>query len=78
MTTNSIFIHISEIDTVCDEIDVRIVSIRNPTGIWMRVHGFQIVIKEILKNPGAEAASEPGAVWSKGRVRLYIIDEPKN
>ena len=78
MITNSVFVHISEIGTVCDEIDVRVVSGRDRAVIGICVHGSQIAIEEILKDPGTEAASEPGAVWSESRVRPYIVDEPKN
>ena len=38
----------------------------------------QIVVEELSKNPSTEAASKPGAVWSKDGVRLYIIDQTEN
>ena len=56
------FLDVSEIGTMCDEINVRVEIFRGRAGT--AACGEQIVIEELLKNPSTEAASEPSAVWT--------------
>ena len=69
------FLNVSEIGTVCDEIGIHVETVR---GRGTGVYTAQIIVEELLKNPSTEATSEPNAVWSKDGVRLYIIDQKEN
>ena len=75
MVTDSMFLDVSEIGTVCDETGVRVETFR---GRGIRVYTIQIFVEELLKNPSTETASEPDGVWSKGGIRLYVIDQTEN
>jgi hypothetical protein len=73
------FLHVSEIGTVCDEIDVHVEAqsglVRELVGF---VHDFLAFIEESLENLCAEAALKRGAVWTKDMVRLRVAGETKD
>jgi len=76
VTANRVFFHVSEIGTVCDEINVHVVKVPGPPPIM--VYDSQIFVEELLKNRRTEAASKSGAVWGKDGVRLCITDQTKS
>ena len=55
-----VFLHVSEIGTVCNEVNVHVeMSLgQASTGVY----DSQIGVEEILKNLSIEAASKPGAM----------------
>jgi len=76
VTANRVFFDVSEISTVCDEIDIHVVRARGLARIT--VYNSQIFVEKFLKNPRTKAASKSGAVRGKDRVRLYIADQTRN
>ena len=60
VTTNRVFLYVSEIDTVCDEIGVHEETVPGP--VVASVYAFQVVVEEFSKNPSTKAASKPSAV----------------
>jgi len=76
VTTNRVFFHVSEISTVCHEINVHVVRALGLVPI--SVHNSQIFVEKFLKNPSTEAVSKSGAVWGKDGVRLCITDQTKS
>ena len=77
VTANRVFFHVSEIGTVCDEINVHVVRIPEIAPMVV-VYGSQIFVEELLKNPSTEAVSKSGAVWGKDGIRLRIADQTKS
>ena len=76
VTANRIFFDVSEIGTVCDEINVHVVRV--PGRAPISAYDLQILVKEPLKNPGTETASKSSAVRGKDKVRFRITDETRN
>ena len=72
---NRIFLHMSEVGTVCDEINVHVVRVLNPA---TTIYDHKIGVEEFLKNPSTETAPKHGAVWNKDGVRLYITDQTRS
>jgi len=75
MITDHSFLHVSRIDTVCDEIGIRVESL--PI-ISAAVHEPQISVEESPESLCAEASSKLGAVWGKGMVRLCVAGETED
>ena len=73
---NRIFFHVSKIGTVCDEINLHVVRVIDPA--LTSAYDPQILVEELLKNPGTEAASKSDVVRGKDRVRFCIVDQTKN
>jgi len=66
VTVNCVFFDVSEIGTVCDEINIHVVRARGLARI--SAYDPQILVEEPLKNPRTEAASKSGAVRGKDRI----------
>ena len=77
MIANSVFFDVPKIGAVCDVVDVCVVGFRDRSIHSAWINAIHIVIEEALEDLDAKAASKPGAMWNKGGIRLYIVDEAK-
>ena len=60
MVADRIFLYVSEVGPVCDEICGCVGLVR----VSVAPHGTHIAAKEFLEGPRTETALQPGAVWS--------------
>ena len=74
MVADRIFLYISEVGPVCDEIRVYIGRARVPAA----PHGPHIIGDEFLEGPCTETALQPGAVLGKYMIRFCIARETED
>ena len=68
-------LYVSEIDTVCDQIDFQQIT---ATGVVPSMQDPQPVVKEFSENACAEAASESSTMEGKGTVRFCIAGKTEH